>query len=200
LAYRRLTSVVERIITPQRTPIMLAVAGGAFWLWATCMLVWVVALPWRHRAESPEIAASAASVEVSPPAASPQAGATPLEPTPRADPGSAGDALARPGDPAGTPQPTAAGGSEPFRNGAATRALDGKWREVARCRRGKAWGKASTTVTFANDGSIAHIDVGPPFTGTPTGECIADTLASTRVEPFNEQSAVLVYRIYVAPH
>ncbi len=81
----------------------------------------------------------------------------------------------------------------PFQNAAAIRALDGRWRVVAKCRRGKTWGKAPTTVTFANDGSVTHIDVGAPFAGTPTGDCISDTLAATRVAPFEEKAAVVAY-------
>ncbi len=69
------------------------------------------------------------------------------------------------------------------------RALDGKWRDVAKCRRGKTWGKGSTTITFAGDGSVSHVEVGTPFAGTPTGDCIAGALSSTRVEPFGDSEA-----------
>ena len=73
---------------------------------------------------------------------------------------------------------------------------DGKLaRRREKCRRGKTWGKAPTTVTFAGDGSVTHVDVGAPFAGTPTGDCIADTLAKVRVEPFGAGAD----RVYVAP-
>ena len=61
------------------------------------------------------------------------------------------------------------------------------------------WGKASTTVTFAGDGSVTHVDVGAPFAGTPTGDCIAGALSATHVAPFSDSEAVLLYRVYVAP-
>jgi len=54
-------------------------------------------------------------------------------------------------------------------------------------------------VTFAGDGSVTHVDVGTPFAGTPTGDCIAGTLEAAHVEPFGDSSATLVYRVYVAP-
>ena len=130
-------------------------------------------------------------------------------PPPRsvAGPASAAMVIAPAAPPASSPdvhQPEAAlapvAPSAPFKRGLAVRALDRRWRDVAKCRRGKAWGKGWTTVTFAQDGSVSGVVVdAPPFAGTPTAGCIADALASVRVEPFNEASEVLTYRVYVAP-
>ena len=66
------------------------------------------------------------------------------------------------------------------------------------------WGNATATVTFAGDGSVAHVDVGAPFTGTPTGDCAIAALTAAHTTPFvdaqkPDPTAVLVYRFYVAP-
>jgi serine/threonine protein kinase len=92
----------------------------------------------------------------------------------------------------------------PFSAPAAKRALDRTWREVGKCRRGKKWGNATATVTFAGDGTVDHVDVGAPFTGTPTGECAIAALTAAHVAPFGDAekadpAAVLLYRFYVAP-
>jgi serine/threonine protein kinase len=113
-------------------------------------------------------------------------------------------------EPVSAPEPalalaTAAPSSTgPFSAVAAKRALDRVWREVGRCRRGKKWGNATATVTFAGDGSVEHVDVGAPFTGTPTGDCAIAALTAAHTAPFvdaqkPDPTAVLVYRFYVAP-
>jgi hypothetical protein len=196
-ALARYAAPLAALLTPKTTPIVLVVAGGLFWLWALAMFGWIFMLPLRHAraeaaAEAASASASAASVDVAPPSAATAAGAPAGLPV--AKPLPAADSV-----PARAPDAPGAAGGVPFRNGAAIRALDGKWRDVAKCRRGKAWGKASTTVTFSNDGSVSHVEVGEPFGGTPTGDCIADALAGTHVEPFGDKSAVLVYKVYVAP-
>jgi hypothetical protein len=89
--------------------------------------------------------------------------------------------------------------SNPFDRDLALRALDRKWRDVAKCRHGKEWGKVWTTVAFAEDGSVRDVVVGPPFFGTPTGQCIVDTLARVRVRRFDDGPASIDYRVYVAP-
>jgi eukaryotic-like serine/threonine-protein kinase len=103
-----------------------------------------------------------------------------------------------------TEEPAAAPAGEPapighFSRAAALRALDLRWRNVAKCRRAKAWGKAWTTITFARDGSASEVIVGPPFVGTPTAQCIADTLAAVRVPPFGDPPVAIGYRVYIAP-
>jgi hypothetical protein len=148
-------------------------------MWALGVFIWVSSLPSRH----PRTPAAAEA-----PLAS-------LAPVPAPVPAPPPTSIPEPAAQVAAPALSGA----PFRNAAAVRALDGKWREVAKCRRGKVWGKALTTITFAGDGSITHVEVGIPFAGTPTGDCIAGTLATTRVDPFGDGAAVVVYRVYVAP-
>jgi eukaryotic-like serine/threonine-protein kinase len=195
----RPSGVLGRILTPRSTPIVLTVAGGLFWCWGFCVFVWLVVMPWRH----PRPATSPAAIaEVSAPA--PAAAAVPepapaLAAAPATASGSPSAPAPEPPTPAASERVAAAPQGSPFKNAAAVRALDGKWRDIARCRRGKIWGKASTTITFANDGSVTHVDVGSPFAGTPTADCIASALTSVHVAPFDDEPAALVYRVYVAP-
>ncbi len=186
---RRIANPIAFAFSPRGAPIVLAVSGVLFWIWAFGIFVWFVGLPLRHH-RTPAVAAE--------PIAEAAPEASPASPAPSAPP------PAEPSQPPEVPQvqpasiATAAAGA-PFRNAAAVRALDSKWRDIAKCRRGKTWGKAATTVTFAGDGSVSHVEVGAPFAGTSTGDCIADKLASTHVEPFSDSTAVVVYRVYVAP-
>jgi serine/threonine protein kinase len=190
------SGLLGRILTPRSTPVVLAIAGGLFWCWGFCVFVWLVVMPWRHPpAATPPatIAATSAPAPVAP---------AESEPAPAAATTTASRSTSAPAPepPAAGPEPVApALHGAPFKSAAAIRALDGKWRDIARCRRGKLWGKAATTITFANDGSITHVDVGSPFTGTPTADCIAGALTSVRVAPFDDAPAPLVYRVYVAP-
>jgi serine/threonine-protein kinase len=187
----RFRGLLSFAFSPRGAPIVLSVAGAFFWMWAFGLFFWFSTLRPHHsppRAEAP-LAASADPAAVAPAAAPPEPTTGAIAPARTEAPSTGAPANA----------PAARGDDTEFHNAAAIRALDGKWREVAKCRRGKAWGKASTTVTFASDGSVTHVDVGPPFAGTPTGDCIADTLATTRAPPFGGDAAVLVYRVYVAP-
>jgi hypothetical protein len=196
------TRALAVIVTPRSTPILLAVAGGAFWTWAFGIMVWFCTLPLRHVAEPIPPAATAVAVATSSVRAVASAEPAVLA---AAAPAKAPVAVPAPAPShAPGPDPTAdsnavAPGAAPFRAAAAVRSLDAKWRDIAKCRRGKVWGKAPTTVTFAGDGSVAHVDVGPPFTDTPTADCISDALSSVRVEPFGDKTAELIYRVYVAP-
>ena len=71
--------------------------------------------------------------------------------------------------------------------------------DVTMCRRGKAWGVANAKVTFANDGSVGQVVVGPPFAGAPTGLCVTDTMSAVQVPTFGGDPAVFVAQFYVAP-
>ncbi len=134
--------------------------------------------------------------------ASPLAAASAAAPVPTAPPPPAPGPTVAPSSPpsaAAAPVPTA-----PFSPPAAKRALDRTWREVGKCRRGKKFGNATATVTFAADGTVDHVDVGSPFAGTPTGDCAIAALTAAHVAPFRDApnadpTAVLVYRFYVAP-
>jgi serine/threonine protein kinase len=86
-----------------------------------------------------------------------------------------------------------------FSAAAAKQALDAVSRDVARCKRGLHWGRANATVTFDSDGSVKHVHVGAPFTGTSTGRCVGDLLASARVPPFAGDPVVYATQFYVAP-
>jgi hypothetical protein len=97
-------------------------------------------------------------------------------------------------EPATTPAPT-----KPFNLFAAKRALEATSRSVLACRKEKRWGVALATVTFANDGAVSGVVVGPPFAGTPTGACVAEGLSAAHVPPFAGKPGALVYRFFVAP-
>jgi hypothetical protein len=190
---RRWPKFLEFAFSPEGAPVVLSVAGACFWIWALGVFLWFCALPLHHprAAAAPPPTDSADALPTASPPSAPEATAEANVPAPSPSAG--------PSSHAATPSPAVGPGDGPFRNAAAVRALDGKWRGIAKCRRGKLWGKASTTVTFAGDGSVTHVDVGAPFTGTPTGDCITDALSTVRVEPFGEGSAAVVYRVYVAP-
>jgi hypothetical protein len=124
---------------------------------------------------------------------------------------SSGHAVPAPLPPAASAAPEPAAGSAPeapsapppsghFSVSAARRALDVTSRDVSKCRRNKKWGVAFATVTFASDGSVDHVAVGSPLTGTDTGTCVADALGAAHIEPFGDRPAgVIVYRFYVPP-
>jgi hypothetical protein len=185
---------LEYAFSPRGAPIVLSVAGAFFWMWAFGLFLWFSTLRLHHTGSNAEAPPVASEDPTAPTADAP----VPAPPEPAAT----AIAEARPEAPAVNASPdapvTRAADSQ-ANNIAAIRALDGKWREIARCRRGKAWGKASTTVTFAADGSVTHVDVGSPFSGTPTGDCIADALSRTHAPPLGGDGAELVYRVYVAP-
>jgi hypothetical protein len=79
-------------------------------------------------------------------------------------------------------------------------ALDGMLRQAGKCRRGRAYGNAVVTVTFANDGSVGDRVVGQPFGGTPTGACIVEALADAHVAPFLGKPGAVTTRVWVAPN
>jgi hypothetical protein len=195
---RRHPNPFAYLVSPQGAPIVLSIAGGLFWMWAAGMTLWLMTMPYHSRhadpgAQAPDPATTAAALSL--PSAATTAQGDHARSAPDEPDLAAGSAVA----PSGAGPVAAAPHASAFQNGAAIRALDRKWREIAKCRRGSAWGKASTTVTFAGDGSVTRVDVGAPFAGTPTGDCIADALSGARVEPFADKSAVLVYKVYVAP-
>jgi hypothetical protein len=59
---------------------------------------------------------------------------------------------------------------------------------------------AKATVTFATDGSIARIVIGPPFTNTPTGDCVAEAMNSAHPIPaFGPRPVVFIATFFVPP-
>jgi hypothetical protein len=161
-----------RRLPPVKPAVAVSVAAGVTFL---AVLLVIVAVVRRPAPESALAAVSATTMGSSPPAATPA-------PAPMPD------------LPQAAPEPTGH-----FTTAGARRALDATSRTVAKCRLGKRWGTALATVTFANDGSVSQVAVGPPFTRTPSGDCVADGLATAHVKPFAGRSTPIVYRFYIAP-
>jgi serine/threonine-protein kinase len=139
----------------------------------------------RHRAPAPgttEVSPGASAPSGDLPSASASAASTAMSP---ASP-SASEA------PGGLPPPSAH-----FPAGAAKQSLDAASHEIVHCRRGKVWGIASANVTFGNDGSVSHVAISVPFTGTSTGQCVSDALSAAKVPPFSGKPGVVAYRFFV---
>jgi hypothetical protein len=82
---------------------------------------------------------------------------------------------------------------------AAKRAFDIASRDVVACNRGTRWGVAYATITFASDGSVQDVQIGPPFSDTPTGQCVGDLLGAVHIPAFGGAPVVYVTQFYVAP-
>jgi hypothetical protein len=154
-------------------PRIVILGGAAF----AFLLLTVLSL--RHCASRNSNTTNATSASADLPLPSPLASAPPQEPS----------------EPAVVASPP----SNPLDREAALRALDRKWRAIAKCRRGKAFGKETTTITFAEDGSVHDVVLGPLFDGTPTGQCVAGVLSKVHVSRFDGGPAAIDYRVYVAP-
>jgi serine/threonine protein kinase len=179
--------------SPEARMLVLPVAGGLFWTALGVVFFLLVTAPLRRPTESTPSTATLTAAAAPIPAASATAEhVAPAVPRAPASPPASGP-IAPPLSPVTATSPS-------FRSDRAVRALDAKWRDVAKCRRGKTWGKGSTTITFAGDGSVSHVDIGLPFAGTPTADCIAEKLGSAHMDPFGDTDATLVYKVYVAPH
>jgi len=194
-----LLDLIEHLRSPRAVAVALPVAGVLFWSAVAAIFLLVVAAPLRRSGKPSEPTPSATALSrspASPASVPPTANATAAV---TATPATTAPAVVNstPIPPETAPPPVTSG--PPFPSTTAVRALDGRWREVAKCRRGKVWGKASTTITFAGDGSVTHVDVGSPFAGTPTADCVADKLRTVRIARFGDGDATLVYRVYVAP-
>jgi serine/threonine protein kinase len=131
----------------------------------------------RH-SHRPSVSLASAAVEA-PVVPAPGPGVNTAAPTASATPASSAEATAAaPTDSTARPQP-------PFVAAAARRAVEKKKHDLGKCRRGRVYGHGTATVTFANDGSVDRVAVGPPLAGTPTGECAAEALSSVHVAPFS---------------
>jgi len=159
-----------------------------------CLVVLLVTWP-RSRA-----ATASAPTTTLPARAPPMMPATSAEPSPPA-PTATGTASPSAASPATTgessPSPPVSGPR--FSILAAHRAFLSTSHETARCKRSTMWGVAKASVTFANDGSVDHVVIGPPFTGTPTGACVADVLRTVHVPPFGGAPVTYITRFYVSP-
>ncbi len=82
--------------------------------------------------------------------------------------------------------PPAAPGTE-FDRSAAISALKGAAAQASSCRKdGDPSGTATLVITFAPSGRVTSATIqGPPFAGTPTGGCIANTMRHAQVPSFD---------------
>ncbi len=89
---------------------------------------------------------------------------------------SAEEAPSEPAEPAG-----------PFDREAASAALGRAASEASSCRRdGDPSGMAAVSITYSRSGRVTTATVaGPPFSGTPTGGCIAATFRKAAIPPFS---------------
>jgi len=115
--------------------------------------------------------------------------APPAEPE-AADPNAEGapDAGASdPSDPEETADSEPVVPAGPFDRAAASAALGRAANEASACRRdGDPSGMAAVTITYSPSGRVTTATVaGPPFSGTPTGGCIAATFRKAAIPPFN---------------
>jgi hypothetical protein len=168
--------------------------GGAL---AGVAIAVTLVLVTRHRAQASGPPATTAPAPAAP--------TTPMAPTTTTD--TAAASLAPPPAPAAPPPPSApappaadtaaAAPAGRFLASTAKQALDATAHDVLHCRRGKVWGIASANVTFASDGSVSRVAVGVPFTGTTTGQCVADALGSAHVPAFSGRPQIVTYKFFV---
>ena len=94
--------------------------------------------------------------------------------------------------------PPAADGTE-FDKGAARSALASAAAQASACRKdGDPSGMATITITFAPSGRITSANLqGPPFAGTATGGCIANTMRRATVPAFSGEHVTVTKTIVV---
>ncbi|MEO6602638.1 MAG: hypothetical protein ABIQ16_22330, partial [Polyangiaceae bacterium] len=94
--------------------------------------------------------------------------------------------------------PAAADGTE-FDRAAARNALASAAAEASACRKdGDPSGTATITITFAPSGRITSANLqGPPFAGTATGGCIANTMRHATVPAFSGERVTVTKTIVV---
>lgn len=87
------------------------------------------------------------------------------------------------------PKPVAPASNGEFNRTAASSAMSAAAARAMGCKGDGPSGTASVSVTFAPSGRVtsARVD-GPPFSGTPTGGCIATAFRSVSVPPFDGSS------------
>lgn len=56
-------------------------------------------------------------------------------------------------------------------------------------------GKATFTLTFANDGHVKTVSVGPPFDGTALGKCALQAMKAVIVPPFRGAPVTMDYDV-----
>ena len=94
--------------------------------------------------------------------------------------------------------PPAAEGTE-FDRAAARSALAGAAAQASSCRKdGDPSGTATLTIIFAPSGRVTSAQIqGPPFAGTPTGGCIANTMRHATVPAFSGEHVTVTKQIVV---
>jgi hypothetical protein len=94
--------------------------------------------------------------------------------------------------------PPAADGTE-FDRAAARNALASAAAQASACRKdGDPSGTATITITFAPSGRITSANLqGPPFAGTATGGCIANTMRHATVPAFSGEHVTVTKTIVV---
>jgi hypothetical protein len=94
--------------------------------------------------------------------------------------------------------PPAAEGTE-FDRAAARSALAGAAAQASSCRKdGDPSGTATLTIIFAPSGRVTSAQIqGPPFAGTPTGGCIANTMRRATVPAFSGEHVTVTKQIVV---
>jgi len=92
----------------------------------------------------------------------------------------------------------ASGTHKPFNPYKAKLALDKVGRDLRACRTADGlWGTGGATVYFANDGTVDHIALGPPYRGAPAGTCVTDKLKTAEAPPFDGPPQPVIYMFMV---
>lgn len=90
------------------------------------------------------------------------------------------------------------GTHKPFNPYKAKLALDKVGRDLRACRTADGlWGTGGATVYFANDGTVDHIALGPPYRGAPAGTCVTDRLKTAEAPPFDGPPQPVIYMFMV---
>jgi cytoskeletal protein RodZ len=119
-------------------------------------------------------------------------------PPPSAAPSALSSAAVSAGSASASASPEVPDAGTHFNPAAARKALDAASHEVAHCRKDKTWGSAKAKITFAGDGSITQVALGPPFRGTASGDCVTETLSAVHAPPFAGKPATIEYTFFVA--
>jgi hypothetical protein len=135
-------------------------------------------------ASSPTIASAPLPAAVTKAAATAARGAAPAK-------AAAADSSAEPAAEEAAPEPAAAPTptrslfeAMEFDRSKASEALTVASAETASCKSDGEGGQATVRVTFASSGRVTQVAVGGPFSGTPTGACIAAPFSRASVPPF----------------
>lgn len=197
--------------------LLLAAFGGAM-VYAAQALNHRPVPPSTPSAVTPSASTAAAPVETVSPAITPTASATEIEPEPKAAAVPSAAASTRPEAtpvaerevtppvvPAATrtaapvvkdagppPDPNA------FNEAGARSALSQANGVLVFCKKtGGVTGPGSASITFNSDGSVGSVTVDPPYTGTPTGDCVAGQFKRAKAPAFQGPSRTLKHTFEV---